>query len=462
MSDSSFSFHSVRLDPDKCVGCTTCLKKCPTEAIRVRKGKAHIIDARCIDCGECIRTCPHGAKKAVSDPLSSIEGFRIKVAVPAPTLYGQFDERYSIDRILGALLDVGFDEVYEVAEAAELVTDLTRDLLAQALGKTAEGAPGDAGKGGMPPLPIISSACPAVVKLIQVRFPSLIPNLMPLLPPVEVAARIVKERLHPGEEGVGVFLISPCAGKVTTIRAPVGYAKSALDGAIGIKDLYLPLRAALNSGAMRERGAGLGRAGSAGIEWARTEGECDSLGEKRSISVDGIASVIGVLEAIENGKLKDLAYVEALACPAGCLGGPLTVENPYIARSRLRNRAAALSPRAASRGLPPPEDLSRTEAIKPRAALLLDPDMLKAMIMLEEIEQLSESLPGLDCGSCGAPSCRALAEDIIRGSAVETDCIFKLRETVRDLAGQLLALEQLEPPGLDKEEEKQESPQSEA
>jgi iron only hydrogenase large subunit-like protein len=459
MSDSSLSFHSVRLDRDKCVGCTTCLKKCPTEAIRVRKGKAHIIDARCIDCGECIRTCPHGAKKAVSDPLSSIDGYRIKVAVPAPTLYGQFDERYSIDRILGALLDIGFDEVYEVAEAAELVTDLTRDLLAKALSETAEGATGDfgAGKGGVPPLPIISSACPAVVKLIQVRFPSLIPNLMPLLPPVEVAARIVKERLHPGEEGVGVFLISPCAGKVTTVRAPVGYAASALDGAIGIKDLYLPLRAALNadpnsfSKRRIDAVSRLGRAGSAGIEWARTEGECDALGEKRSISVDGIASVIGVLEAIENGKLKDVAYVEALACPAGCLGGPLTVENPYIARTRLRNRAAALPKRAEARSFTTPAHLSWTEAIRPRAALLLDPDMLKAMIMLEEIEQLCESFPGLDCGSCGAPSCRALAEDIIRGSAVETDCIFKLRETVRDLAGQLLALEQLKPPGLDKE-----------
>lgn len=474
MSDSSFPFHSVRLDPDKCVGCTTCLKKCPTEAIRVRKGKAHIIDARCIDCGECIRTCPHGAKKAVSDPLSSIEGYRIKVAVPAPTLYGQFDERYSIDRILGALLDIGFDEVYEVAEAAELVTDLTRDLIAKSLKENAEGASADfraAGGKALPlALPIISSACPAVVKLIQVRFPSLIPNLMPLLPPVEVAARIVKERLHPGEEGVGVFLISPCAGKVTTVRAPIGYAASALDGAIGIKDLYLPLRAALNSekrasprrGNDSESGREprLGRAGRAGIEWARTEGECDALGERRSISVDGIASVIGVLEAIENGKLKDLVYVEALACPAGCLGGPLTVENPYIARTRLRNRAAALPERAEARGFAAPAPLSWTETIKPRAALLLDPDMLKAMIMLEEIEQLSESLPGLDCGSCGAPSCRALAEDIIRGSAVETDCIFKLRETVRDLAGQLLALEQLEPPGLDKEEkEGKEEPQ---
>jgi Na+-translocating ferredoxin:NAD+ oxidoreductase RNF subunit RnfB len=77
--------------------------------------------------------------------------------------------------------------------------------------------------------------------------------------------------------------------------------------------------------------------------------------------------------------------------------------------------------------------------------------MLKAMIMLEEIEHLASLLPGLDCGSCGAPSCLALAEDIVRGNAVETDCIFKLRETVRELAGRLLALEELKPPGLDKE-----------
>ena len=113
-------FHSVRLDPEKCVGCTTCIKHCPTEAIRVRDGRARIIEERCIDCGECIRVCPHGAKRAVSDPFSIIDGFSRKVAVPAPTLVSQF-ERSSVDRILSGLLKLGFDEVFEVAEAAELV-----------------------------------------------------------------------------------------------------------------------------------------------------------------------------------------------------------------------------------------------------------------------------------------------------------------------------------------------------
>ncbi len=432
-SDAAKSLHSVRLEPEKCVGCTTCIKKCPTEAIRVRKGRARIIDERCIDCGECIRTCPHGAKKAVSDPLSLIAGYRRTIAIPAPALYAQFDERWSIDRLLSGLLALGFDEVFEVAEAAEIVTAATQELMKRA----------DL------PRPLISSACPAVVKLVQLRYPSLIPHLVPLLPPVEVAARIAKERLHGGEEGVGAFLVSPCAGKVTTARAPVGYERSALDGVIGIKDLYVPLRGVLGTAPERA----LSRAGRAGVEWARTEGEADALGERRSISVDGIAAVIGVLEALENEKLNDVAYIEALACPAGCVGGPLTVENPYIARNRLRNRAEALPPRAARAPYEAPSlaELAWTRPPAARRALALDPDMLKAMIMMEEMDLLASSLPGLDCGSCGAPSCQALAEDVVRGLASPTDCIFKLRENVRELAGKLLALEEIKPPGLDKE-----------
>ena len=82
-------FHSVELDADKCCGCTNCLKRCPTEAIRVHDGKARILSERCIDCGECIRICPHRAKRAHSSPLEEIEKFKIKVAIPAPALFGQ-------------------------------------------------------------------------------------------------------------------------------------------------------------------------------------------------------------------------------------------------------------------------------------------------------------------------------------------------------------------------------------
>jgi iron only hydrogenase large subunit-like protein len=428
------SFHSVTLDPDRCVGCTTCIKKCPTEAIRVRKGKARIIAERCIDCGECIRTCPHGAKKAVSDSLAELSGFRVKVAIPAPALFSQFDGSASVDRILGGLLELGFDEVFEVAEAAEVVTEATRALLEN---------PDTRGLALQRPL--ISSACPAVVKLVQVRFPSLIPHLAPLMPPMEVAARFVKERMHPGEEGVGVFFISPCAGKVTMARSPLGYAKSAVDGVIGLKDIYLPLRAAI----ARTPERALSHAGGKGLAWASSEGEVKALGERKSMAVDGIANVIGVLEALENGTLTGIAYIEALACPAGCVGGPLTVENPYIARARLGNRAISLVPTASTRSLEPLASLFWDSPVQARSSRTLDPDMLRAMIMLEEIEQLGGQLPGLDCGSCGSPTCQSLAEDVVRGNAVETDCIFKLRETVRELAGRLLALEELKPPGLD-------------
>lgn len=427
------SFHSVTLDPTKCKGCTTCVRFCPTEAIRVRKGRAYIIDERCIDCGECIRVCHNNAKKAVSDPLSAIDSFAVRVALPAPTLYGQFDERFSVDRILSGLLEIGFTDVFEVAEGAELVSAATAQWLAAAP------------EGG----PWISSACPAVVKLVQVRFPSLLGHLVPIMSPMETAARIVKERLYPGRDDVGVFFISPCAGKVTVSRYPQGLKESAVDGVIAIKDIYVALRNVLPG--VEERP--LARAGGSGIAWAHGDGESDALGVSRSISVSGISDVIGVLEALENGKMKDVTFVEALACPAGCVSGPLTVENPYIAKARIKSMALGATAREHREARIGTEDLVLTldSSVPARTGLRLAPDMLKAMIMLEEAELIVESLPGLDCGSCGAPTCKAFAEDVAKGDSVITGCIFKLRENVRKLAEELISMESIQPPGLDKD-----------
>ena len=109
--------HSVILDTHECKGCTNCLKRCPTEAIRVRNGKAEIKSEKCVDCGECIRICPYYAKKALSDPFSTIFDYKYKVALPAPSLYGQFDHLDNINYVLKALLDIGFDEVYEIGRA---------------------------------------------------------------------------------------------------------------------------------------------------------------------------------------------------------------------------------------------------------------------------------------------------------------------------------------------------------
>ena len=168
-------FHSVRLDKDKCKACTNCLKRCPTEAIRVRGGRAHIIDERCIDCGECIRVCDYHAKYAQTDPLSSLEQFKYKIALPAPSLYGQFKHLLSPSQVLDGLLAMGFDDVYEVANGADIVTRAIRERMRNA-------QPED--------YPIISSACPAIVRLIRVRFPDLLSHIIDIRQPMEVAAMV--------------------------------------------------------------------------------------------------------------------------------------------------------------------------------------------------------------------------------------------------------------------------------
>ena len=113
------SYHSVTLDVKKCKGCTNCIKGCPTEAIRVRNGKAHILDDKCIDCGECIRICPNNAKYASTDSIAKLKEFKFNVALPAPSLFGQFKEGTATKNIIYALKKIGFDEVYEVPLAAE-------------------------------------------------------------------------------------------------------------------------------------------------------------------------------------------------------------------------------------------------------------------------------------------------------------------------------------------------------
>ena len=178
-------FHSVELEADLCCGCTNCLKHCPTEAIRVHGGKAKILSERCIDCGECIRICPHHAKKAHSTTLDEIKKFKYNVAIPAPALFGQFNRLDNIDIVLTGLKKLGFDKVFEVSRGAELVSEATRKLI----------------KEGKLKKPIISSACPAVVRLIKIRFPELCENVLPLLAPMEVAAKIARS---------SSMLIPPC------------------------------------------------------------------------------------------------------------------------------------------------------------------------------------------------------------------------------------------------------------
>ncbi len=442
--------HSVYLDRDKCLGCTTCLRSCPTGAIRVREGKAKIIESKCIDCGECIRICPHHAKMAKTDPISKIKEYKYKVAIPAPTLLGQFELKYSIDRILSALKSLGFDEIVEVAFGAEIIgRALKYEFTAKHYGK-----------------PMISSACPAVSKLIQVRFPELTGNINRLKAPMAMTARLTRKRLIEMEgkknEDIGIFFITPCAAKATEVANPLPSDDlfATVNGTIAIKDIYVQLRNAMKTVEVDES---LHNSTAEGFSWAVSGGESRYIKNKKVLHVDGISNVIKVLEEIENGRLTDIDFFEGLACIGGCVGGCLTVENNFVAKMYLQERAkieAMESSRhldeAYIKTLYNTGMMHQKEKIQPRNLQPLDENMGRAIAKMQQIEALEDRLPGLDCGSCGAPGCRALAEDIVMGRAREVDCIFVLKDRIMELSKLTSDLLQVGHPMKNYEGEKEE------
>ncbi len=409
--------HSVLLDVDKCTGCTTCLRHCPTEAIRIRDGHAVINSERCIDCGECIRVCTQKAKKAVCSRLNSMNRFKFKIALPAPTLYGQFDNLDDTDYVLNGLLNIGFDDVFEVSKAAELVSAYTRLYL-----KT------DGVK-----KPAISSACPVVIRLIGLRYPSLNDNIIHMLPPMEIAARLARERAlknHPelDPSDIGVCFISPCPAKASYVKNGFADYKSEVDEVVSISDIYFLL---INAMKKDDNIESLSESGMIGIGWARSGGEATAIFNENYLAADGIENVNRVLDQIENGNIPSLDFIELNACTGGCVGGVLTMQNPFIAKAKIQSlrRYMPVSQNFLSGDdnyIPDYYIFNDFPEYKPIARL--SSSIAESMRMMADIQSLRETLPGIDCGSCGAPNCRAFAEDVVKGTANINDCLINLNK----------------------------------
>ncbi|MBR5134542.1 MAG: ferredoxin, partial [Clostridia bacterium] len=172
-----------------------------------------------------------------------------------------------------------------------------------------------------------------------------------------------------------------------------------------------------------------------GISWATSGGESSAVFNDSYLAADGIRNVIDVLDEIETGKLPKLEFIELNACEGGCVGGVLAVENPYIARTRLQSLRRYLPVSQnfldEDEGNAIPDDFMFIDKPVCRPITRLADSVLESMRRMGEINRLKAELPGLDCGSCGAPTCRALAEDVVRGEAAETDCVVKLCEQLK-------------------------------
>ena len=407
--------HSVTLDVSRCTGCTTCLRHCPTEAIRVRDGHAEIDSTRCIDCGVCIRECPHQAKRPTFLPFSEFADGRFaekyKIALPAPSLYGQFGGIDDIDYIIEGLYGIGFDDVYEVASSAEMVSAYTRTYMS---------TPGIR-------KPVISSACPVIVRLITLRFPFLRDNILPMLPPMEVAAAAARRRAKErrpelSDDDILTCFISPCPAKVSYVKNGFAGYKSEVDCVLSVADVYFSLLHALKHIGIPECSC---ETGALGVGWASSGGESTAIFNDKYLATDGIENCVRVLDQIENGNIQGLEFIELNACPGGCVGGTMTIENPFIARARLLSLRRYLP---ITQNQPPlgekyiPADYFFDSLPQDVPCAKLSDNLATSMMMMSEIERIRRTLPGIDCGACGAPSCRAFAEDIVRGTAGDRIC----------------------------------------
>jgi iron only hydrogenase large subunit-like protein len=410
---------SIMFDKEKCKGCTNCMKRCPTQSIRLKNGKAAINHKKCIHCGECIKICPYNAYSPEYIETHKYKNYKCKIAIPSTTIYGQFPKGTEICKIQNSFLKIGFDFVYDESWASELVSKAIKKKI-------------DSSKDQRP---LISTNCPSVVRLIKIRYPSLMEHLISLEDPMEISAKLARNRakklLQLDDNDIGVFYVSPCPAKILAVTEPIGIHKPSIDWVVPLNTIYGDLYKEVK----KETGYCYSNPSLQGIKWAVTGGQSESAGLTNYIAVNGMENIIDILDEIENGKADDVDFVELLACVNGCVGGTFTIENPFIAgknieyiinntkKDNLLNSDLEKFDEFFEQGI---FDLSmegESHSVKV--------NMSEAVARMDKIKEIVSKLPGLDCGSCGAPNCYSLAEDIYDNNADLKSCVILRVDTER-------------------------------
>lgn len=428
MNDRRQAPRYIRFREERCTGCAACLRRCPTRAIRIRRHKSIRIVAQCVGCGACIRACPSGAIAAAARPPEAIGGDHAAIALVSPVLYAQFQGAVP-DAVLLGLRQMGFQHTIDLSFFLEMFQRAAEEFIRRNRRERTA------------PWPLISPVCPVVVRLIACRFPSLLGHILPVLRPAALMAREVRERILPECRARGVpavfYYINPCPTFAERPADASGAAPSSGEAAIGINAIFPDLKPRVE----RILSAGTLPFGDSRFEFescpngnaalgAMSGGEIAAMEIENALAVHGLDETIAYLHQIEMGRLDDVEYIELRACHEGCLGGALTAVDKYLAKRnaqamvRLLGRGSRL-PREAILKLyesgrfrpeASPGELSRLFGRR-RPAL--------SLAALGRIEALLEDLAGRDCGACGAPDCRSFAEDVVRGEARLTECIWR-------------------------------------
>ena len=416
----------IEIRHSACKRCAKCIRNCPTQAMRIYEGAVRVHSELCMGCGECIRVCPWKAIEVRQDSWVAIRKNQNLLLTADPTFYVQTGSCGKTGSLLESLTKLGFEDISDYISTAY-------DLAALAIARQINERKSEG-------LPLISTYCPAVLRLIQLNYPELVDRIVGVESPLEIGVDYWRQTTGRTES---VALIAPCPAMSQLQSSPTGRPKSNFDHVVVIRQV---IRNLMNEGATVDELPHSFERNGRWLKWALQGGETQhiaaTLGRPLvSVVATGIRNVRDLLNELELGRLGCVEYLECRLCNQGCLGGVATSESRFMSLVRLQNLNIdwTLKPEERERLMSLYEtDIWRfSEPIRSISQQALSDDIPTAMARLKQMNALYATLPGIDCGSCGRPSCRAMAADLAKGEGEITDCIFKLKERITALSARI-------------------------
>lgn len=406
-------FHAIAIDEDICIGCSHCVKACPTEALRVWNGKATLDETKCVDCGDCYRVCPVKAIYVAEEKKQIISPNNWNVALVPAVFFGQFHYGKSRNSICDAISKAGFQQIVEVEESVEALSSEIEMYLEEHQGQKN-----------------ISSYCPAVIRLIQTRYPELIPTIVHLKSPVEITAQAIWRDLQKEKAPmqVRIFYVTPCAAKVVAIQNQTKSENFHISGTINMNTFYNLINGILKRNEANPTHSCEDGLSPKSVGWSLRGGEGNHL-PSTSLSIDGMQHCIEFLDNMDKENFREIDFLEMKACDQGCAGGILNPQNRFLCVESLKKRMKANEHQNKSY---PDEFFQKSDFELPpipnKSVLTLDKNPAISLKMMNKTQRLMCYLPGFDCGACGAPTCKSLAEDVAKGNAILSHCVFMQRQ----------------------------------
>jgi len=332
-----------KIDTEKCKNCGMCAQVCPYQAIQKiivpcenacpvnaisknEQGFAQIDFDKCISCGKCSVACPFGAvheKSQIIDVLKNIKSGKKVIAMLAPAIMGQLP--CTPTQLKQAILDLGFSDVYEVAQGADVTTRTEAKEFVERMEDGEEF--------------MTTSCCAGYNELVEKHIPEIKPFRSNTKTPLFYTAQIVKKE-HP--DSITVFF-SPCVAKRTEAMK-----NDNVDYVINYEELGAWLVAAKIQVAECKESEFANKSSAEARNYAVTGGVAKAV---QTLLPEEIPAHPVIIDGINKQSIKDLKrfaktgmceignLIEVMSCQGGCLGGNAAINSYKPALKQLKEYA---------------------------------------------------------------------------------------------------------------------------